>query len=209
MTTRILLATLLLSGLLPNKQVAAQVSNAELYQAAYSYLNDSVLHLDGKRLDVFYDNCSRIVVGAKQHFEPYLQVATRRINHYRGFPISDFVIKKYGLTGECLAAIRMGIRTCDLANHIQDSLAAWWEEYVPGQNGDIQVDFAGLPSKSKMGHQVFFSDIYKNSLMAELDSFCSPYDQGSRYGAPTFFFFVFNSEGEIQEVYSGKTIHYN
>ncbi|KXX67453.1 hypothetical protein [Flammeovirga sp. SJP92] len=67
-----------------------------------------------------------------------------------------------------------------------------------------------LPSNRKDGYQVFFSDIFNNTLSAEVKSFCLPYDHdlNSWKGSSTFFFFVFDHQGKIKEVYSGETVHY-
>ena len=64
-------------------------------------------------------------------------------------------------------------------------------------------------SNKKDGYQVFFSDIYKRTLAAELKGFCLPYDEGTWMGSSTSFYFVFNEEGNLEEVYSGISIHYN
>lgn len=76
-------------------------------------------------------------------------------------------------------------------------------------NSEIEKTLKEIISKRKDGHIVFFSDIYKKTLAAEVKSFCLPYDEFAWFGSSTSFYFIFNEQGEIEQVYSGITIHYN
>lgn len=77
------------------------------------------------------------------------------------------------------------------------------------ENSEISQSIDELPSTKKDGYQVFFSDVYENTLAAELKSFCVPYDKGGWQGGSNIYFFVFNDLGDILDVYSGETIHYD
>ena len=90
-----------------------------------------------------------------------------------------------------------------------DSLNIFWKDYVPKDTKEMVILLNDLISDKKYGYQVFFSDVYKNTIAAEIKSFCAPYDLTAWQGSSTSYFFVFNSEGKIAAIYSGRTIHYN
>ncbi|BDD05580.1 hypothetical protein [Aureibacter tunicatorum] len=198
--------------------VKGQTKEADLYKAAYDYLNDSIVKSKFVDAKTLAKNCSyRSItikangkqVNTKFKFNSELQVAYEFNDHRRGFPIENFIKSKLTLSKDCLTALRMNTRTCDEVNYLSDSLETFWQDYEMKSYEKIKESLKNLPSKRKDGFQVFFSDIYKNTLSAEIDGFCAPYDKVKRVGAPLFFFFVFNDQGEIIEVYSGKTMHYN
>ena len=76
-------------------------------------------------------------------------------------------------------------------------------------DNEISESLKEFISNKKDGYQVFFSDIYKRTLAAELKGFCLPYDETIWMGSSTSFYFVFDEGGKIEEVYSGISIHYN
>ena len=188
----------------------AQIREIDLYQTAYDYLNDSIVKLKYEDINEFSKNCKECCVkGIDLKFDPNLQVASRFIENNYGFPLKDLVGKKYNFSSDCLRAIRMGTRDCASANRVQDSLEVFWSKYKMKNRNKISQSLKGLVSDKKDGYQVFFSDIYKNTLAAELKEFCSPYDQSMWMGSSTSFYFVFNDKGEIKEVFSGVSIIYN
>ncbi len=190
--------------------VSAQVSDIEMYQKAYNYLNDSVLKVEYQVIDSFTRNCNAHIIGGKKHkYDSELQVANKFIEIHRGFPMSDFVKQNYNLDKDCWQALRMGTHQCELVNHITDSLDVAWSAYHMKEKASITEILKPLLSEKKDGFQVFFSDIYKNTLVAELKAFCNNYDETEWYGSSTIFYFVFNSLGEIERVYSEEVIHYN
>ncbi|MBB3699582.1 hypothetical protein KMW28_24355 [Flammeovirga yaeyamensis] len=214
MKPRIILFILL--GLFHMNKAKGQVKNSDFYVKAYNYLNDSIIKTDDIKNLVI--GCEGLVYKLKANgkskkvklkFNNNLQVAEKYNNHKKGFPLEDYVRKKYNLSDECIKALRLGTRTCSEVNNIKDSLFIFWEDYSMKSEKEIRSLLSELPSDRKDGYQVFFSDIFKNTLSAELKSFCTPYDSSTWQGSSTFFFFVFDEKGIIKEVYSGKTIHYN
>ena len=187
-----------------------QLDENELYQTAYNYLNDSIIKSNYVDVKTLAKNCSSCCVkGKKLKFIPDLQVACRFIENNRGFPIGDLVAKKYDFSSDCLHALRMGTRECQLANQVRDSLESFWLSYEMKPDNEIAKSLGELISNRKDGYQVFFSDIYKNTLAAEVKSFCLPYDEIMWMGSSTMFFFIFDVKGKIADIYSGRTIHYN
>ena len=180
-----------------------QINEVELYRKAYNYLQEKVA-IDAK---TFNKNCERIVKGAKVKIQPNLQVASKFIDNNRGFPLCDLLKKKYKITESCVYAIGSG--EFELTTHVQDSLQQFWKNYDSNKKIQLNNLLTDMISKNKDGFQVFFSDIYENTLAAEVKSFCIPYDEDYWYGSSTSYFFVFNDESELIEVYSGITIHYN
>lgn len=188
----------------------AQIQESEFYKTAYNYLNDSIIKLNHVDAETLAKNCNECcVTGINLKFDSELHVANRFIKNDQGFPIGDFINKKYNFSKDCLRAIRLGTRECDLSNQVRDSLKTFWESYRMKDKKEISESLKDLISNKKDGFQVFFSDIYKGTLAAELKSFCLPYDEKMWQGSSTSFFFVFNKEGKIEEVYSGISIHYN
>jgi len=188
----------------------AQVQKADLYKKAYKYLNDSILKNDYPSASILAKNCNECcVTGKTMNFKANLQVAKKFIENNHGFPYNDFAIKKYNFSDDCLRSWRLGIRDCELGNYVLDSLDRFWENYEMKKDGEIIEYLKDLPSDSKDGYQVFFSDIYENTIAAELKSFCLPYDETIWMGSSTSFYFIFNDLGEIEDIYSGTTIHYN
>ena len=147
--------------------------------------------------------------GPKLKFDSELQVANRFIKNNSRFPHKDLIAKKYNFSKECLDALRMGIRDCELANEVMDSLDVFWESYKMKSKSEINEILKELISAKKDGFQVFFSDIYKNTIAAEIKTFCVPYNRQMWMGSSVSFFFIFNDKGEIDEIYSGITVHYN
>jgi hypothetical protein len=188
----------------------AQSRENILYEKAYHFLNDSIVKIKFDKPQTFAENCNECCVkGTKLKFESELQVANKFIENYHGFPFSDLIKKKYSLSEECIQAIRIGSEQCKLANQVQDSLKIFWSSYKMQHEMEISKALKNLISTKKDGYQVFFSDIYQNTLAAELMSFCTPFDKTVWMGNSTSFFFIFNDEGNIEQVYSGITINYN
>lgn len=178
-----------------------------MYRKAYDYLNDSIIKVkyeDDKSLRI---SCKQYVRGAKLKFDNDLQVASKFIKNDRGFPLCDLLKSKYNVTESCVYAIGSG--EFKLTKQVQDSLKMFWRDYQIKNNSEIEMPLKEIMSKRKDGHVVFFSDIYKNTLAAEVKSFCLPYDEVTWFGSSTSFYFIFNQQGEIEQVYSGITIHYN
>jgi hypothetical protein len=190
----------------------AQIDEKELYKKAYNYLNDSIVKLKHPSIKdeiANIDGCSFYAKGYEFNFDSELQVANRFIENNLGFPYTNFMIKKYKLSKKCIKALKNGKVKCELINRVKDSLALFWKEYKMKDTSEISKLVKDLKSLRKDGYQVFFSDIYKNALLAEVKSFCFPYDKGIWLGMSTFFYLIFSDKGEIEEIYYGKTIAYN
>jgi hypothetical protein len=191
---------------------SGQIKDADLYKEAYQYLNDTILKPGS--VQALANGCEQHVRVAKKKkfgfkFDAKLQVAAKFINHQQNFPLDDFVMKKYRLSRDCLMQLRTRSRRCAEANRITDSLSVFWSDYAMKPNEEIKSSLASLPSNRKDGYQVFFSDVYKNTLCAEVHSFCRPYDtEGAWYGSSTMFFFIFDEQGKIKEVYAGVMKYY-
>ena len=197
-------------GLTHSLDLNAQIQESDLYKTAYNYLSDSVIKVNHPEAKRFAKNCNECCVkGIKLKFDSELQVANRFIKNDEGFPIRDLIDKKYNFSKDCLRAIRMGIRDCELSNQVQDSLKTFWASYKTKTNDGISESLKEFISNKKDGYQVFFSDIYKRTLAAELKGFCLPYNETMWMGSSTSFYFVFDEEGKIEEVYSGISNHYN
>ncbi len=203
--------TFLLITLLSSTSLKAQTSEAELYQTAYDYLNDSILTKYYVSAEQLAQDCSRNIISKrKPEYSASLQVADRFIKINSQFPLRDFVSRNYNLSEDCLLDIRMGIGKCQDANRIRDSLNTFWSEYESKGAEQLSQMTAHLPSDRKDGFQVFFSEIYKNTLAAELKSFCLSYSsKWSWMGPSKSFYFVFNAQGKIKEVIWGTVVHYN
>ncbi len=178
-----------------------------MYATAYNYLNKSTKSIGLGTNKELTDNCNQIIKGAKLEFKKELQVASKFIENYRGFPICDFLKRRYKMTENCVYALGSG--KFELAEHVQDSLELFWKNYQMKTNSKITETMEGLISEEKAGFIVFFSDIYKNTLAAEVKSFCLPYDRTTWQGSSISFYFIFNDTGDILEVYSGVSIHYD
>lgn len=189
---------------------SAQTTDRELYEAAYAYLNDSILRHDYASTQELAKNCNHCCVkGIKLAFESELQVANRFINLTRHFSFKDYSQQHYDLSRRCRRALRMGTKGCKLVNHLLDSINTFWSDYEMKPEPQIAKELEGLASESKDGYQVFFSDVYKNTLAAEVKGFCSPYDKSPWFGSSRSFYFVFDKNGEIKKVYSGQMVIYN
>ena len=205
-----IIIVLILIGLTQSFDSNAQIQESDLYKTAYNYLNDSIIKVNHADAKTFAKNCNECCVkGIKLKFDSELQVAFRFIKNNQGFPMSDLIDKKYNFSKDCLRAIRMGTRECELSNQVQDSLKTFWEAYKMKDDNEISESLKEFISNKKDGYQVFFSDIYKRTLAAELKGFCLPYDETIWMGSSTSFYFVFDEGGKIEEVYSGISIHYN
>lgn len=186
-----------------------QTEDKVLYESAYNYLN-SFIKKEFVSKTVFEKSCNKgLNGGQKVRIPEDLQVASKFIKNGRGFPLKDYVQKKYNFSLDTLRLILMGVRKGELATQVLDSLDNFRKDYRMKDESMILKSLNGMISDIKIGHQVFFSDIYKNTLSAEVMGFCIPYDQDDWTGVSTSFFFTFNNEGELEEVYYGKSIHYN
>ena len=189
--------------------VSSQVEEKDLYLLAYDYLNDSTV--EGRSFDekAFRKDCSKYyrVRGRRLKYEADLQVAGRFIQNNRGFPLCDLLKRNYKVEVSCPYAIGSG--KFPLLNQVQDSLKVFWAEYEMKSDNEISEVLGELISEKKDGLVVFFSDIYKNTLMAEVMPFCQPYERDRWMGHSNSYYFIFNDNGEIEEVYSGVVIHYN
>ncbi|MEQ9423352.1 MAG: hypothetical protein RJQ09_02960 [Cyclobacteriaceae bacterium] len=184
-----------------------QAKESDMYRSAYTYLNDLVIktsYVDAKKLK---RNCRQHLKVLKLKFDDELKVASRFIKNDSGFPYCDFIKKKYSIEESCAYALGSG--EFELFEYIKDSLETFWDNYEIKENEKIAESLNGLISETKNGHIVFFSDIYKNSLAAEIKSFCQPYDEVPWFGSSTSFFFIFDDNGKIKELYSETVWHYN
>jgi hypothetical protein len=203
-----IITILILLGLIKSLEAKAQISELELYKSAYNYLNDSIIKVNYADVKAFAKNCNECCVkGIKLRFKSKLQVANKFIENDRGFPLCDLLKKKYRTTESCVYLLGSG--ESELTNHVQDSLRVFWGPYKMKENSEISKSIKKLISKKKDGYQVFFSDIFQNTLAAEIKGFCLPYDETIWMGSSTSFYFIFDEMGNIQEIYSGKEIHYN
>src|SRR5688572_6097855 len=185
-----------------------QVEEIKFYQTAYNYLSDSVVKKNYPDVKTLAKNCIECCIkGAEVEFDFKLQVSEKFIRNDRGFPMCDLLKRKYQMNESC--AVALGSGTVELTKQVQDSLKIFWKNYKMKQKSDLLKILKDMVSNKKDGYQVFFSDVHKNTLAAELKSFCLPYDEAIWFGSSTSFFFIFNQDGEIEEVYSGETIHYN
>jgi hypothetical protein len=188
--------------------VKAQIEEIELYKAAYNYLSDSIIKKSYPNVNDFARGCNECCVkGIKLKFHSKLQVADKFIENNRGFPLCDVLKKKYGVTESCVYLLGSG--KSKLADQVQDSLELYWESYKMKRKLEIATSIKKLLSKRKDGYQVFFSDVFQNTIAAEIKGFCLPYDETMWMGSSTSFYFVFDELGNIREVYSGIVIHYN
>lgn len=184
-----------------------QTHESKMYLTAYAYLNDSIISVKYGTAKDLRDDCRQTVKGQNLRFSNRLQVANRFIENDWGFPLCDLLKKKYKVTESCVYALRSG--QFELTKYVEDSLRIFWDFYEMKSKSSIMGSLEGIISERKDGFVVFFSDIYKNTLAAEIKSFCLPYDTMPWFGSSTSFFFVFNEDGEVDEVYSGVSIHYN
>ena len=180
-----------------------QKNEIELYRKAYSYLERTV-EIDVK---TFRQNCELSIVNKKIKIQPKLQVASKFITNDRGFPLCDLLQKKYKVTESCVYAIGSG--KFEITKQVQDSLQTFWKNYDSKKLQQMDKILDPMISSEKIGYQVFFSDIYENTIAAEVKSFCSPYDKFPWYGSSISYYFVFDDNDEIIEIYSGISIHYN
>ena len=194
----------------PVVKIQAQTEDIDLYHKAYRLLNDSLIHQyfsDNKTLS---RRCNQIVKirGFKRvKISPKLQVAKKFIAIHRGFPLCDLLKKKYKYSATCNQIYMTSHK--GLVKEVDDSLSKFWANYEMKSDDEIIKTIKPLLSDKKDGFQVFFSDIYQNTLAAEVKDFCNPYDQATWFGSSVSFFFVFDDQGAIKEVYSEKVIHYN
>ena len=186
-----------------NSSLFGQTSKLEFYKKSYDYLQKEI-KIDTK---AFQDDCKQVVAGAKVKIKPKLQVASKFNGISRGFPLCDLLQKKYKIQESCVYALGSG--EFRLTYHVEDSLKNFWKDYKPEDPKELQKIIGPLISTRKNGYQIFFSDVYKNTLAAEVKSFCLDYDQFMWFGGSTFYYFVFNENKEIIEVYFGETINYN
>ncbi len=184
-----------------------QLNEYDKYQLAYNFLNDSIIKVNYGDAKTLRNDCKKFVKGVKLKFEDELQVSSKFIENDWGFPLCDLLKTKYKISESCVYALGSG--ELDLTKHIQDSLKIFWANYEVKTQDELTTSLKGLISNRKDGYQVFFSDVYNNTLAAEVKSFCLPYDEVAWFGSSTSFYFVFNQQGEIEQVYSGVTIHYN
>lgn len=198
--------TIILGIVLSYSLSFGQVKETEIYKAAYNYL-DSIRNLEFGNAKILSADCKQTVQKSNVKFKDKLQVASKFIENDWGFPLCDLLKKKYTMTENCVYALGSG--KCELTRHVQDSLEVFWKDYKMKSKSVIEESLTGIASKRKDGFLVFFSDIYKNTLAAEVKSFCLPYDKTSWQGSSTSFFFVFDNKGVIKEVYSGISIHYD
>ena len=201
--------TILISlGLIKSVDTKAQISELELYKSAYNYLNDSIIKVNYPDVKAFANNCNECCVkGIKLRFNSKLQVANKFIENNRGFPLCDLLKKKYRTTESCVYLLGSG--ESELTDQVQDSLNVFWGTYKMKKSSEISNSIKKLITKRKDGYQVFFSDIFQNTLAAEIKGFCLPYDEITWMGSSTSFYFIFDEKGNIQEIYSGIEIHYN
>ena len=189
---------------------SAHLDEKDLYRKAYNHLNDSIVKITHVGPKTLAANCSECCVkGVELNFSPELQVAPKFIANNYGFPIIDLAEKKYGLSENCLQSLRMNTRKCEKANKVLDSLDFFWKDYKMNDKTNISKSLERLISSRKDGYLVFFSDVYRNTLAAEVGEFCLPYDKSVWQGSSTIYYFVFSVDGTIEEIYSGATIHYN
>ena len=185
-----------------------QINDFDLYKTAYNYLNDSVIKVNYDNAKTFAKTCNDCCVkGTKLRFDSDLQIANKFIENHRGFPLCDLLQKRYRISESCVYALGSG--EFELTNHVQDSLDVFWTGYKMKTRTEITKTITKLLSKKKDGYQVFFSDVYKNTLAAEVKGFCLPFDSMMWMGSSTSFYFIFNDDGQIEQVYSGVSIHYN
>lgn len=184
-----------------------QVNERDMYQLAYNYLNDSIIQSNFGDAKSLRNDCKRTVKGVRLRFEDDLQVANKFIRNDWGFPLCDLLKQKYKITESCVHALGSG--RFELTNQVRDSLDNFWTNYEMKSQIEIMNSLDGLISARKDGFQVFFSDVYNNTIAAEFKAFCLPYDEIAWFGSSTSYFFIFNEQGEIEQVYSGTSMHYN
>lgn len=186
-------------------QVYGQTDTLSLYRQAYQYLNDSIVKKKFAAPKKFESDCNSLIKGKKVRISPDLQVAHQFIKHGWGFPICEFVQEKYNYNGHCGT---FSIHEYELKNHVLDSLKNYYKDYTFNEE-IVRKTLRGFTGKKENGHQVFFSDYYKNALTAEMMTFCQSYKTEGWWGASTSFYFIFDDNNKLIEVYSGQVIHYN
>lgn len=182
-----------------------QTDTLSIYRQAYNYLNDSIVKKQLADPERFSSDCEALIKGYKVTISPDLQVADKFIEHGHGFPICDFVKQKYNYKGSCGAFV---VHDSGFRNQVQDSLQNYYKDYTFNEE-KVKKTLRGFIANKENGYQVFFSDYYKNALAAELKSFCRSYKEGYWQGSSTSFYFIFDDNGKLIEVYSGRVIHYN
>jgi hypothetical protein len=175
--------------------VVAQPSPDKLYREALRYLDKSVI-----RDPNFIGQCKACCTNMlRKDLDDDLHVAGRFVPNNQHLPLCDLVKRKYQVT-DC-QAVKNG--NSAIVRHVQDSLATFWEGYQMQPQGALSDVLSDLISPYKDGYVVFFSDIYKNTLAAEVKAFCVPYDKKPWTGGSISFYFVFNESGNLEEIYSG------
>ncbi|MCB0497178.1 MAG: hypothetical protein KDC79_13645 [Cyclobacteriaceae bacterium] len=183
------------------------VREEKLYVVAYKYLEDSIIGDNRDFKNSLVKDCGGTVDGYQHEYDSKLHVADKFIANSRGFPLCDLLKRKYKIQESCTYALGSG--RFELTKNVEDSLTTFWNDYKMKSKDQIRKPIENLISEKKIGYQVFFSDVYKNTIAAEIMVFCAPYDETMWLGSSTSFYFVFNEKGEIKEVYSGISIHYN
>lgn len=191
-------------------KVSAQNKETEYYRSAIEYLNDYVY---SKKVDnsIFEKNCLARTKGLTKLDVPSgIQIAERFIRNDHAFPLEAMVNVKYNISKDCLRDLRMRIYNCPVNLQIKDSLNHFWSDYRPKSFHEMKSTLSSLVNFGESGYVVFFSDLHKNGLAAELMSFCTSYKSNTTWqGASTIFYFVFDDQGNVEEVYSGKGVSYN
>jgi hypothetical protein len=204
---RLLICTIL--GLLYSN-LYAQKNELGLYRKAYQYINDSIVqpkNINDEELHIF---CSKYIEGVKLNYQVGPHVANVVIQNGRGLPFEDIFRKNYSYEIDCcIRNLRLGGKDCPVVNQYTDSLTQFWSGYQIISKDSILNTIQPLISTQRNGFIIFFSDVYKNTLSAELQLLCKGYGNvPGGQGSPLSIFFIFNYEGEISEVYSGHSIHY-
>jgi hypothetical protein len=173
-----------------------------MYRAALRYLDKSVV-----RDPNFISQCKECCTNAlRAGLNDDLHVADRFVPNNQHLPLCDFLERKYQMPGNCQTIMRGSSAS---VGRVQDSLNVFWADYQMQSQDTIAAALADIISPLKDGYQIFFSDIYKNTLAAEVKAFCVPYDRKPWTGGSVSFYFVFNEHGDLQEIYSGVTARYD
>jgi hypothetical protein len=116
--------------------------------------------------------------------------------------LCDILKKRYKIKETCTVEIGLDRPTSTKAS---DSIKLAYTKYSP--NKVRRLPFKHVISGRKKGIAITFSDVYQNSLTAEVFGF--HYDnQDMLMGKSLIFYFTFKSSGEIESVFLGET-HYN
>lgn len=188
-------------------RLLGQSNNKEKYDAALRYIQNNQRTINYCNLASEYaKSCLDSSSGKEMSFSACndsikIKVSNEAINFGLGSCICSYIKNNWKINKNCNEIVGLNHA---ITRHVRDSISKKYKELKCDSNASF--DFSN--NEFEPGLYTFFSNICNNHLLSEVIYICGRKDgKMFKHGKAITFYFVFDNEGQIEDVYFGDN-HY-